>query len=157
MTAVQKFEIEQAFKLFDKDGSGNIDFYELRDAMRALGLQMTKEQAKALMDSIDQDGNGFIDEEEFKILMSKKLKERNQEQELKNAFRIYDQDDTGFIEFADMRRVATELTEGKKKDQEIKDDVIWGMLYEACGEPERKNMKVSEAQFMRIMKKGKLY
>ena len=53
LTAVQKFEIEQAFKLFDKDGSGNIDFYELRDAMRALGLQMTKEQAKALMDSID--------------------------------------------------------------------------------------------------------
>ena len=89
--------------------------------------------------------------------MSKKLKERNQEQELKNTFRIYDQDDTGFIEFDDMRRVATELTEGKKKDQEIKDDIIWGMLYEATGEPEREKMKVNEAQFMRIMKKGKLY
>ena len=70
---------------------------------------------------------------------------------------MYDQDDTGFIQYNDMRRVANELTEGKKKDQEIKDDVIWGMLYEACGEAERKNMKVSEAQFMRIMKKGKLY
>lgn len=42
LTAVQRQEIDQAFKLFDKDGSGNIDFYELRDAMRALGLKMSK-------------------------------------------------------------------------------------------------------------------
>ncbi len=43
LTDVQMKEIDGAFRLFDKDGSGNIDFYELRDAMRALGLNMTKE------------------------------------------------------------------------------------------------------------------
>jgi Ca2+-binding EF-hand superfamily protein len=43
LTEVQKKEIDGAFKLFDKDGSGNIDFYELRDAMRALGLNLTKD------------------------------------------------------------------------------------------------------------------
>jgi Ca2+-binding EF-hand superfamily protein len=47
--------------LFDKDGSGNIDFYELRDAMRALGLQLTKEEVKEMMLKIDSDDNGFID------------------------------------------------------------------------------------------------
>ena len=46
LTDIQKKEIDGAFKLFDKDGSGNIDFYELRDAMRALGLNLTKEQVK---------------------------------------------------------------------------------------------------------------
>ncbi len=70
--------------------------------------------------------------------MTKKIKDRDQEQELKNAFRIYDQDDTGLIEFADLRRVATELTEGKKKDQEIKDEVVRGMLYEATGDRDGK-------------------
>ena len=61
LSDVQKQEIDGAFKLFDKDGSGNIDFYELRDAMRALGIQMTKEEVKKLMSEIDQDNNGFID------------------------------------------------------------------------------------------------
>ena len=61
LSDVQKKEIDDAFKLFDKDGSGNIDFYELRDAMRALGLQMTKDQVKEMMLKIDTDNNGFID------------------------------------------------------------------------------------------------
>ena len=43
LSDIQKKEIDGAFKLFDKDGSGNIDFYELRDAMRALGLTLTKD------------------------------------------------------------------------------------------------------------------
>jgi hypothetical protein len=77
LSDVQKQEIDGAFKLFDKDGSGNIDFYELRDAMRALGLNLTKEQVKEMMSKIDTDNNGFIDEDEFRLLMTGKIKERN--------------------------------------------------------------------------------
>ena len=154
LSDVQKREIDDAFKLFDKDGSGNIDFYELRDAMRALGLQMTKEEVKEMMLKIDQDNNGFIDQDEFRVLMTEKLKDRNQEDELKKAFRVYDQDDTGLIEFYDLRRVANELSEGKNEADDISDEVIYGMIYEACGD---RNGKVNLAQFMRVMKKGKLY
>ncbi len=53
-----------------------------------------------------------------------------------------------------MRRVGDELAEGKKDADEISDEVIYGMLYEACGD---RNGKVNLPQFMRIMKKGKLY
>ena len=154
LSDVQKQEIDGAFKLFDKDGSGNIDFYELRDAMRALGIQLTKDQVKVMMSEIDQDNNGFIDQDEFRLLMTQKLAERDQEEELRKAFRVYDQDDTGLIEFYDLRRVADELSEGKKESEEINDEVILGMIYEACGD--RKGV-INLAQFMRIMKKGKLY
>ena len=102
--------------------------------MRALGLNLTKEQVKEMMQKIDTDNNGFIDEDEFRLLMSGKIKERNQEEELRKAFRIYDQDDTGLIEFDDLRRVANELTEGKKESDEIDNEVIFGMIYEACGD-----------------------
>ena len=85
LSDVQKQEIDGAFKLFDKDGSGNIDFYELRDAMRALGIQLTKDQVKVMMSEIDQDNNGFIDQDEFRLLMSQKLAERDQEDELRKA------------------------------------------------------------------------
>ncbi len=53
-----------------------------------------------------------------------------------------------------MRRVANELSEGKKESEEISDEVVLGMIYEACGD--RKGA-INLAQFMRIMKKGKLY
>jgi centrin-1 len=66
--------------------------------------------------------------------MTQKLAERNQEEELRKAFRVYDQDDTGLIEFYDLRRVADELSEGKKESDEISDEVIFGMIYEACGD-----------------------
>ena len=154
LTEIQMKEIDGAFKLFDKDGSGNIDFYELRDAMRALGLTLTKEQVKEMMAKIDNDNNGFIDEDEFRVLMTEKIKERNQEEELRKAFRIYDQDDTGLIEFWDLRRVADELSEGKKESEAIDNEVIYGMIYEACGD---RNGTINLLQFMRIMKKGKLY
>ena len=45
--------------------------------MRALGLQMTKEEVKEMMLKIDADNNGFIDQDEFRILMTEKLKDRN--------------------------------------------------------------------------------
>ena len=154
LSEIQKKEIDDAFKLFDKDGSGNIDFYELRDAMRALGLQMTKEEVKDMMLKIDSDNNGFIDQEEFRILMAEKFKDRNQEDELRKAFRVYDQDDSGLIEFYDLRRVGDELAEGQKETDEISDEIIKGMIYEACGD---RNGKVNLSQFMRVMKKGKLY
>ncbi|TNV75823.1 hypothetical protein FGO68_gene5355 [Halteria grandinella] len=154
LTDVQNKEIDGAFRLFDKDGSGNIDFYELRDAMRALGLNMSKEEVKKLMNSIDTDNNGYIDEDEFRQLMTQKIKDRNQKEELERAFRIYDQDDTGLIEYYDLKRVADELNEGKKDDDSVNEDVLKGMMYEACGDV---NGKINLAQFMRIMKKGKLY
>jgi len=153
LSDVQEAEINDAFKLFDKDGSGNIDFYELRDAMRALGLNMTKDEVKELMMKIDTDNNGFIDQNEFRILMIDKLKGRDQEEELRKAFRVYDQDDTGLIELYDLRRVANELSE-VKEELDISDEYLRGMIYEACGD---RNGKVNLAQFMRVMKKGKLY
>ena len=38
LTPEQMDEIDQAFHLFDKDHSGQIDKEELKDAMRALGF-----------------------------------------------------------------------------------------------------------------------
>ncbi len=42
------------------------------------------------MAKIDTDNNGYIDEDEFRQLMTEKIKDRNQEEELEKAFRIYD-------------------------------------------------------------------
>lgn len=53
-----KQEIKEAFDLFDVDGSGAIDFKELRIAMRSLGFEAKKEEIKKMMAEADADGNG---------------------------------------------------------------------------------------------------
>ena len=46
LTQEQIEEIDNAFLLFDKDKSGTIDVSELRDAMKALGIFLKKDEVK---------------------------------------------------------------------------------------------------------------
>ena len=70
LTVEQKDEIDKAFLLFDKDGSGSIDVNELKDAMKALGIFIKKDELRVLMNKVDKDGSGAIDDEEFLALMA---------------------------------------------------------------------------------------
>lgn len=77
LTLEQKEEIDNAFLLFDKDGSGSIDVVELKDALRALGIFLKKEEVKQTMLKVDKDGSGAIDQEEFLALMAEQIDERD--------------------------------------------------------------------------------
>ena len=54
-------EIGNAFLLFDKDKSGTIDVNELKDAMKALGIFLRKDEVREKMLQVDKDGSGTID------------------------------------------------------------------------------------------------
>jgi len=43
---------------------------ELKDAMKALGIYLKKEEVKTKMQKVDKDGSGTIDKEEFMALMA---------------------------------------------------------------------------------------
>ena len=47
-------EINNAFHIFDRDGSGSIDMLELWDAMKALGVFLKKDELKQYMLKIDK-------------------------------------------------------------------------------------------------------
>ena len=40
----QRSEVKEAFELFDSEGSGTIDYHELKVAMRAMGFGVRKEE-----------------------------------------------------------------------------------------------------------------
>ena len=46
LTQEQIEEIENAFLLFDKDKSGSIDLFELKDALKALGIFLKRDEIK---------------------------------------------------------------------------------------------------------------
>lgn len=72
--------------------------------------------------SFFQTGNGTIDFPEFLTMMSRKMKDTDSEEELREAFRVFDKDGNGFISAAELRHVMTNLGE-KLTDEEV-DEMI---------------------------------
>ena len=54
-------EFDQAFRLFDVDGSGGVTLDELRAVFESLGQQQSDDNLKAMLDEVDNDGSGQID------------------------------------------------------------------------------------------------
>ena len=53
-------EIQQAFRVFDKDGNGYISVAELRFVMMNLGEALTEEEVDQMIKEADADGDGQI-------------------------------------------------------------------------------------------------
>merc|ERR1712178_269846 len=60
----------EVFDLFDGNGGGTIDADELDETLRSVNICLEPHQIAEVMLSIDHDGNGEIDFEEFLHLMT---------------------------------------------------------------------------------------
>ncbi|KAM5255857.1 centrin-4-like [Ctenodactylus gundi] len=148
LNETQKQEIKEAFDIFDVDGSGTIDAKELKTAMWALGFEPKKEEIKHMIAEIDKEGTGTISFEDFFAIMSVKMNEKNENEELSKAFKLFDDDNTGSITLKNIKRVAKELGE------KLTDDELQEMLDEADRD---RDGEINEEEFLRIMKKSTLY
>ena len=74
LTKEEVREMEMIFRTFDADNSNNIEVAELKNAMKALGMNKSKEELKKIMEDADKDGSGDIDLQEFKVLMADMIK-----------------------------------------------------------------------------------
>lgn len=54
-------ELKNAFKVFDRDGSGTISAEELRHVLTSLGENMTAAEIEEMIQMADKDGDGSID------------------------------------------------------------------------------------------------
>ena len=72
-TAEQVREYNDAFVMFDKDGSGDIHCSELRDMLKTIGFNPTDETLENMSIIIDEDGNGMINFEEFMELIGENM------------------------------------------------------------------------------------
>lgn len=58
----------------DADHNGSIDKAELRSAFAAAGVELTMKEVKAMMAEADEDGDGFLDAQEFENLLINEVK-----------------------------------------------------------------------------------
>jgi len=144
LTDQQKSEIKEAFDLFDMDQSGEIDVQEMHVAMRALGLEPSKEETEKFLLSADDDDSGVIGYKEFENMMSKKLLKVEPFDEVKRVFRLLDSDDTGKISFNNLNKVAKEIGPG------FTDDKVQDMIDTADKDGDG---EINLDEFMDVMKR----
>ncbi|KAA0152375.1 hypothetical protein FNF27_01653 [Cafeteria roenbergensis] len=144
----QRAEIKEAFDLFDTDRSGAIDYHELKVCMRALGFDVTKEEVQRLMSEHDVEGKGEIGYSAFEEIMRDKFADRDPEEEIRKAFRLFDEEGKGTISVRNLRRICRELGEG------LSDDELRAMIDEFDRDDDG---EINEEEFFAIMRSTSLY
>lgn len=71
-----------AFRAFDKDSSGSIDVWELRQVLEAMGQKPTEEELFQMISEVDENMSGCIDFAEFlKVIENQKDRAENYDDE----------------------------------------------------------------------------
>ena len=115
-------EFREAFRMFDKDGSGSITSAELGNVMKSLGQNPDCGELDEYIKQVDTDGNGTISFQEFCEMMAKQIKESDPEEEMVAAFKVFDKNGDGKISRAEFGQVMENL--GEKLTKEELDDLI---------------------------------
>lgn len=116
-------EYRDAFSLFDKDGNGYLTKEELGHVMHQLGQWARMEELQEMLCEIDTDGDGNVSFEEFvEILLNFTDSDHDssaaqEEQELRDAFRVFDKHNRGYITASDLRAVLQCLGEDLDEDE----------------------------------------
>merc|ERR1712157_684738 len=62
-------ELKQAFRLFDKEGTGCITMAQFRGILAEVDTNLTEEDLDGIIAEIDEDGSGTMDFDEFCEMM----------------------------------------------------------------------------------------
>ena len=127
LTEEQNTQLKKAFDLLDKDNNGTICTSELGAAMKAIGLNPSDEEVKAMIKSADADENGTLNFPEFQTMMFKELNKAKME-EIREVFREYDTNNDGTITAEELRKL---FKSDKFKDEGVvSDDTIIEKMFE---------------------------
>jgi Ca2+-binding EF-hand superfamily protein len=103
LTDFQIEEFREAFRVFDTDGSGNIDKSELKKLMSSVGQNPDDAELEEMIRIADADGSGEIDFFEFVALMAHKMADPVNTAAVKMAFELFDKDNDGKLGFKELQ------------------------------------------------------
>jgi len=105
--------------MFDKNGDGRITKKELNDSLENMGIFIPDPELSQMIEKIDVNGDGCVDIDEFGALYQSIMEEKDEEEDMKEAFNVFDQNGDGFITVEELRSVLASL--GLKQGRTVED------------------------------------
>ena len=145
-------EFKKIFDEIDTDHSGLLSLDEIKKAFSEKGQQFDDEQIEAIMELVDQDGNGELDFEEFMHMFYVLINvpdDMDTESDMYKATCMFLATDTDHSGTVDAKEFYTIL---KKFDPEIQmedvDEIVTGMVGKG-GEIDEESFKKMIIQFLK--------
>lgn len=141
-------EIHRTFALFDLDGDGCISASELGKVLAALGQPTSQAELSAMVNTVDVDGSGTIELNEFMALflpLDPSFVGSANDDDLSSAFQDFDRDGDGRISVAELRRALRAL--GEEVDSAGVEEMIHRADTDGDGQ-------ISYEEFAKIMVSG---
>ncbi|CAJ1955558.1 unnamed protein product [Sphenostylis stenocarpa] len=140
-------ELKRVFQMFDRNGDGRITKKELSDSLENLGILIPDKDLSLMIERIDVNGDGCVDIDEFGELYQNIMDERDQEDDMREAFNVFDQNGDGFITVEELRTVLNSL--GLKQGRTVEDCKKMIMKVDVDGDG-----MVDYKEFKQMMKGG---
>lgn len=125
-------------------GDGNIEARELEAFMAAFGRKVPDSEIHAMINEGDHDGNGELEFIEFVSIVSQRMRGNLDDDELRDAFRVYDKENDGFITIENIRKVVFDI-DSMPIEEDIEEAIL---LYDNDGDG-----KLSYEEFVLAMTK----
>ncbi|XP_030463276.1 calmodulin-like protein 3 [Syzygium oleosum] len=140
-------ELRRVFQMFDRNGDGRITQKELSDSLENLGIYIPDKELAEMIEKIDVNGDGCVDIDEFGALYRSIMEERDEEEDMREAFNVFDQNGDGFITVDELRSVLASL--GLKQGRTLEDCKRMIMKVDVDGDG-----MVNFKEFKQMMKGG---
>ena len=105
--------------MFDKNGDGRITKKELNHSLESMGIFIPNLELAQMIEKTDVNGNVSLDIDEFGALYKSIVEERDDEEDMREAFNVFDQNGDGFITVDELRPVLASL--GLKQGRTMED------------------------------------
>ncbi|KAK2709414.1 troponin C, isoallergen Bla g 6.0101-like isoform X2 [Artemia franciscana] len=112
--------LRKAFDAFDREKKGSINTGMVGTILQLLGVHVTDNMLRDIIQEVDEDGSGELEFDEFVQLSAKFLIEEDEvetQKELKEAFRLYDKEGNGYITTQTLRDILRELDDKLTEDE----------------------------------------